>query len=372
MTAPDKPDTDWRDARLEVTFGVRVAAWWSVCFLAIVAALVVLVRLLNGISLVTITVAVAVMITALLEPLVRLLRRWGMPRMLAAVLVFVVGVGAIGLLLWFVVTQVTAASADLKGQLQGAADHIRVWLIDGPMHLKPKEADKYTTDFGITLGEHRDTLLAGFLKTANSAVGILSGAVFALVATLFLLMDDGSIWRWFVRILPPHTRDHANEGGQAAWRTLTAYMRSLVLLAALNALAMVPVMLMAGMQLVVPLAVLLFLGSLVPLIGVLVAGAVVCLVAFVTQGLTTAIIIAVALVLVVQLFGNLLNPIILGKAVDIHPLAILVCVTGGTLVAGIFGAFVAVPLVAVINNVAHAVRRHHATLPGGSTPPQEG
>ena len=110
------------------------------------------------------------------------------------------------------------------------------------------------------------------------------------------------------------------------------------------------------MPLVVPLAVLLFLGSLVPLIGVLVAGVVVCLIAFVSQGLTTAIVVAIALVLIVQLFGNLLNPIILGKAVDIHPLAILVGVTGGTLVAGIFGAFVAVPFVAVVNNAIRAVR----------------
>lgn len=189
---------------------------------------------------------------------------------------------------------------------------------------------------------------------------MLSGGVFCLFATLFMLFDNGRIWGWVVSMFPT-TSTTTQEAGQAGWRTLTAYMRSLVLLAAINAVAMVPVMMIADMPLVVPLAVLLFLGSLVPLIGVLVAGVVVCLIAFVSQGLTTAIVVAIALVLIVQLFGNLLNPIILGKAVDIHPLAILVGVTGGTLVAGIFGAFVAVPFVAVVNNAIRAVREHHGS-----------
>ncbi|MDE9364854.1 AI-2E family transporter [Luteipulveratus sp. YIM 133132] len=357
-------DDGSRDPRLEVPFGVRVAAWWSVCFVAIVLGLVVLIRLLNSISLVTVTMAVAVMITALLEPLVRLLVRAGVPRALAGVGVFVLGIAGLAVAVWFVVSQVTDSAGDIQTQLNQAADDIRNWLITGPLHLSAHDVDEYTTDLGDTISSHRSTIVNGFLQTATSAVGVLSGAVLCLFATLFLVLDDGRIWRWFVRIFPVHARAHANEGGVAAWRTLTVYMRSLVLLAALNSLAMVPVMMIAGMPLVVPMAVLLFLGSLVPLIGVLVAGVVVCLIALVASGLTTAIVMAVALILVVQLFGNLVNPIILGKAVDIHPLAILVCVTGGTILAGIFGAFVAVPLVAVINNVVHAVRRQHRSSTG--------
>ncbi|WP_169787639.1 AI-2E family transporter [Luteipulveratus mongoliensis] len=375
MTAPDSPassaspENGGRDPRLEVAFGVRVAAWWSVCFVAIIVALWLLVRLLNSISLVTITVTVAVMITALLEPAVRFLHRLGVPRALAGILVFVLGIVGLSFLVWFVVTQVTDSSELIQNELQDAAETIRDWLINGPLELKVQDAEKYTTNLGDTLSEHRDTIVNGFLQTANSAIAIISGSVFCLFATLFLMLDDGAIFRWFVRIFPPHTREHVAEGGVAAWKTLTVYMRSLVLLAALNALAMVPVMMIAGMPLVVPLAVLLFLGSLVPLIGVLVAGAVVCLIALVANGITSAIVVGIALVLVVQLFGNLLNPIILGKFVNIHPLAILVTVTAGTLVAGIFGAFVAVPLVAVINNVAHAVRQHHRSLPGNVAEP---
>lgn len=364
-TSPGEGGGIRRDAREEVAYGVRVAAWWSVCFITIVAALYLLISILNKVSLVTITVTVAIMITALLEPLVSLLQRTGLPRALSAILVFVLGIAGLSFLVWFVVTQVTDSAELIQDELQNAAETIRDCLITGPLEMKPVDAEKYTTNLGDTLSEHRDTIVNGFLQTANSAIAVISGAVFCLFATLFLMLDDGGIFRWFVRIFPPHTHDHAVEGGVAAWRTLTAYMRSLVLLAALNALAMVPVMMLVGMPLVVPMAVLLFLGSLVPLIGIIVAGVVVALIALVANGLTSAIIVIVALILIIQLFGNLLNPIILGKAVDIHPLAILVSVTAGTLVAGIFGAFVAVPLVAVINNVAHAIREHHRNLADG-------
>lgn len=351
--------TPTRDPRLEVTFGIRVAAWWSVCFIAIVGALYLLVTVLTKVSLVTITVSTAVMMAALLQPAVGWLARHRVPRPIAAIVVFVLGVGGVSALGWFVATQVASSAPDMKGQLQEAAQSIRDWAINGPLQLHAKDVDKYTTDLGSTLGENRGTLTSGLLETASSAIGVLSGVVFTLFALLFLLFDNGTIWRGFVGLVPPHAQAHAMEAGQAAWRTLTRYMRALVLLAAINALAMVPVMMLADLPMIVPLTILLFLGSLVPLIGIIVAGAVVALIALVSQGLATAVLIIVALVLVVQLFGNLLNPILLGKAVDIHPLAILIGVTAGTILAGVYGAFVAVPLVAVIQNASRAIRAHH-------------
>jgi predicted PurR-regulated permease PerM len=144
--------------------------------------------------------------------------------------------------------------------------------------------------------------------------------------------------------------------GNVAWRTLIAYMRSTVLLALINSFTMVVIMLIAGMPLVVPLGVLLFLGSLIPLLGMLVAGVVVVLVALVTKSVFMALVMAIALVLTVQLEGNLLNPLIMGKAVNIHPLGILMAVTAGTILGGIFGAFIAVPLSAIVNNVVNDIR----------------
>ena len=330
-----------------------------------VAALFVLLNLLNAISLVTITVIVAVMLCALLQPLVGQLTRYGVPRILAAILVFVLGMTTIVGAAWFVVLQITANSSELGTQLVDAMGTIRTWLVTGPPRMSETQVDQMIDDLTRVVTENRASLAQGVFSTANSALIVVSGVVFCLFATLFLMTDDGGIWRWVVRLFPSEARARVAHAGTVAWRTLIAYMRSTVILALINALTMVVIMLFAGMPLVVPLGVLLFLGAMIPLIGMLVAGVVVILVALVTKGLVMAVVMAIALVLTIQLEGNLLNPFILGKAVQIHPLGILMGVTGGTIVGGIFGAFIAVPLVAVLNNVANDV---HALAP--ADPPQ--
>jgi len=335
-----------------VSWGFRVAAAWSLCFLLVMAALFVLLNLLNAVSLVTITVIVGVMISALLQPAAALLMRHGVPRILAAILVFVLGMTALVAAAWFVIQQVTANAAALGSQVTDAVGKIQSWLVTGPPHMSQTQVDRLVNDLTTAVTENRATLAQGAFATANSALVVVSGTVFCLFATLFLMTDDGSIWRWIVGLFPPENRSHVAHAGIVAWRTLIAYMRSTVLLALINAFTMVVIMLFAGMPLVVPLGVLLFLGSMIPLIGMLVAGVVVILVALVTKGLVIALVMLLALFLTVQLEGNLLNPYILGKAVQIHPLGILMAVTAGTILGGIFGAFVAVPLVAILNNVA--------------------
>ena len=339
-----------------VHWGFQVVAAWALRFLIVVAALFVLLNLLNSVSLVTITVIVAVMICALLQPGVELLTHHRVPRILAAILVFVLGVTTFVGASWFVVQQVSANSSELGTQLSDAVGTIRTWLITGPPRMSEHQVNQQIDDLTKAITENRATLAQGAFATANSALTILSGTVFCLFAILFLLTDDGGIWRWVVGLFPHDSRARVAHAGTVAWRTLIAYMRSTVLLALINALTMVVVMLVAGMPLVVPLGVLLFLGSLIPLIGMLVAGVVVVLVALVTKSAVMALVMMLALFLTVQLEGNLLNPYILGKAVRIHPLGILMAVTAGTILGGIFGAFIAVPLVAVLNNVANDIQ----------------
>jgi len=348
-----------------VSWGFQVAAAWALRFLLVVAALFVLLTLLNSVSLVTITVAVAIMISALLQPGVELLTHYGVPRILAAILVFVLGMTTLVGAAWFVVQQVSANSSELGGQLLDAVGKIRNWLVTGPPKMSEHQVQQLIDDLTKTITDNRASLAQGVFATANGALVVIGGGVFCLFAILFLLTDEGGIWRWVVRLFPSEARAKVAHAGNVAWRTLIAYMRSTVLLALINSLTMVVVMLIAGMPLVVPLGVLLFLGSMIPLIGMLVAGAVVVLVALVTKGLVMALVMAIALFLTVQLEGNLLNPLILGKAVQIHPLGILMAVTAGTILGGIFGAFIAVPLVAILNNVANDVH----TIASGESPP---
>jgi len=340
-----------------VSWGLQIAAAWALRFLIVVAALFVLLNMLNAVSLVTITVIVAVMICALLQPAVGWLTRHRVPRTMAAILVFVLGTTTFVGAAWFVVQQVSANSSELGGQLLDAVRTIRNWLVTGPPRMSENRVNQLVDDLTTTITENRASLAQGAFATANSALLVVSGTVFCLFATLFLLTDDGGIWRWVVRLFPSQNQATVSHAGTVAWRTLIKYMRSTVLLALINSLTMVVVMLVARMPLVVPLGVLLFLGSMIPLIGMLVAGVVVVLVALVTKSLVMALVMALALFLTVQLEGNLLNPFILGKAVQIHPLGILIGVTAGTILGGIFGAFIAVPLVAVLNNVASDINR---------------
>ncbi|MHB8184558.1 MAG: AI-2E family transporter [Dermatophilaceae bacterium] len=351
-----------------VSWGLQVAAAWSLRFLIVVAALFVLLNLLNAVSLVTITVIVAVMISALLQPAVGLLTRHRVPRILAAILVFVLGMTALVGAAWFVVQQVSANASALGSQLQDAVTTIRNWLITGPPRMSETQVNQQIDALTKAISDNRAGVAQGVFATANSALGVVGGAVFTLFATLFLMTDDGGIWRWVVRLFPSEARAKVAHAGTVAWRTLIAYMRSTVLLALINSLTMVVVMVIAGMPLVVPLGVLLFLGSMIPLIGMLVTGVVVVLVALVTKSLVMALVMALALVLTIQLEGNLLNPFILGKAVQIHPLGILMGVTAGTILGGIFGAFIAVPLVAVLNNVANDVHGRDMGEPAPDLP----
>jgi predicted PurR-regulated permease PerM len=231
--------------------------------------------------------------------------------------------------------------------------------------MSEHQVNQLVNDLTNTISQNRATLAQGAYATANGALLIISGAVFCLFATLFLLTDDGGIFDWVVRLFPGESRATVAHAGNVAWKTLIAYMRSTVLLAMVNSLTMVVVMIIAGLPLVVPLGVLLFLGSLIPLLGMLVAGVVVVLVALVTKGAFLALVMALALVLTVQLEGNLLNPLIMGKAVNIHPLGILMAVTAGTILGGIFGAFIAVPLAAIVNNVANDLRGPPLAEPAG-------
>ena len=340
--------------------GLRVMANLALRFLLVVAALYVLLLILNAISLVTITVVVALLVSALLQPAVAWLVGRGVPRPVAAIGVFVVGIVTIGVAVWFAISQVASNATLIADQLSNALTAIQDWLVHGPLHLSSQQVDQIGTQLQQALTTNRGSIISGVFATASSAVGVISGGVLCLFAIFFMLLDDGQIWRWVVSLFPDREEPRVVHAGQVAWTTLSAYMRSCVVLAFINSLTMVIVMLVAGMPLVVPLGVLLFLGSLIPLVGMIVAGSVVVLVALVTKSVAVAIVMAVALVLTVQLEGNLLNPWIMGKAVSIHPLAILLAVTGGTILGGVFGAFIAVPFVAVLNNVRTTVRHDAA------------
>jgi predicted PurR-regulated permease PerM len=330
---------------------VRGMAAWSWRFLVIVTAVVVLAYAVWQVRLIVFPVVAALLLAALLVPAVRRLRGWGVHRALAAALVFVGGlivlVGVFTLLTRLLANQFS----DISSNLQGGIDEVRSWLANGPLDLSENQIDEALDNITQAVSDNRDVLAGGAIATATAALEILTGTLLALFTTYFFLYDGERIWRWMVGLFPETAERHVAEAGRRAWRVLTAYVRATLIIAAVDAVGIGLLLGFVGITLWVPLAVLVFFGAFVPIVGATVTGAVAVLVALVTNGGVAALIVLIGVIAIQQLEGHILQPLIMGRFVRIHPLGVVLAVGVGGLVAGIWGTVVAVPLAAVLNVV---------------------
>lgn len=306
------------------------------------------------IPLVTVTLAVAMLLAALLDPIARRLRTAGMPAWAAAVLtVLLLGgiVTGIGFLVGF---RAAGKLRDLTRPLAAGVDRIRVWLVEGPLQLDPQQV----TEMRNAVVDQVYRLTPDPVSAARTAFHVL-GAVVLLVFLLFFVLKDGaSMWAWLLDRVPDRRREQVDGAGRSAWTTLSRYVRGVVVVALIDAVGIGAALLVLGVPLWVSLTLLTFVGAFVPLFGATLSGVVAVLVTLVTNGMTDAIIVLVVVLVVQQVEGNLLQPVIVGRALRLHPVAILVSVTVGTLLWGIAGALFAVPLVAVGYQVTEYLRHH--------------
>jgi predicted PurR-regulated permease PerM len=331
-----------------VPIAVRAAAAWAWRLLLLAFTAVLVGWVLLQLRIVTFAVVAALLLAALLQPAVATLRRLGVPRVLAALVVFLSGIAGLAVLGWLVVSSLANGISDIGASVSGAIEQLRGWLSEGPLALSQDQVNGYIDQIQSAV---RDNLAAGALSTAYLALDVVSSMVIALFTLFFFLHDGRRVWRWVVRVFPGRVHQRVDEAGMQAWDTLTNYVRGVVIVAFLDGSLTGLALLVIGVPLVLPLAVLVFLGAFVPLIGAFVAGGVAVAVALVTKGVTAAVLTLIAVVAVQQLDGNVFQPFLLGRLVKVHPVGIVLAVTVGTLVAGVGGAVVAVPLVAVANTV---------------------
>jgi putative heme transporter len=327
---------------------LAVAAAWGAGALILGVVVLVALRLLVRIAPVTAALVAALLLTALLQPVADGLRRLRAPAAIAAlggVLALLLALGGAVVFVW---RRVAADLPDLRARLADAVDRIRGWLVDGPLSLDRGQVDRLRDDL---VGRLQDTAPSPYAG-ATTALEV-AGSVILALALLFLLLKDGrSMWAWVVGRFPVRTRDRVDEAGREGWDALTAYVRGTVLVAAIDAVGIGLALLLLGVPLALPLIVLTFLGAFVPIVGATVAGAAAVLVALVGGGLTDAVLVLVAVLVVQQLEGNVLQPLIMGRALRLHPFVILVAVAAAGLLGGIAGAVVAVPVVAVTYRAA--------------------
>ncbi|MGW2508162.1 AI-2E family transporter [Streptomyces scopuliridis] len=353
-----------------IPWGMRVAGEAAWRLLVLAGLLWVLMRVIGAVQLVVMAFAAGLLITALLQPTVGWLKRHGMPRALATALTAVAGFVLMGLVGWFVVWQVMENIDDLSNRVTDGINELKRWLLDSPFHVTEGQINDIAKTLSDAVGSNTEKITSAGLQGLTVIVELLTGIVLAMFSTLFLLYDGRKIWHWTLKLVPAQAREGVAGAGPRAWRTLTAYVRGTVLVALIDALFIGLGLYFLNVPLAVPLAVFIFLGAFIPLVGALVSGALAVVVALVTQDVFTALMVLCVVLGVQQIEGHVLQPFILGRAVRVHPLAVVLSVAIGSLVAGIGGAVVAVPLVAVTNTVVGYLRAYSAeqALPDSPAP----
>jgi predicted PurR-regulated permease PerM len=348
--------------------GVRVAGAWAWRLILFAGTAYLMLRVIALLHLVVIPVAVALLLAALFEPAVRGLRNRGVNRSLAAGMVLVGGLtvvsAGLGLIVWTVISQFD----DLSAQVREGVAQIQTWLAGGPLHVSQAQLSSGVDQLLQKVSENQGAITSGAWSTATTLGELLAGLLLVLFTLFFFLRDGAQIWRFLCRLLPRPARVPVARAGHYSWHTLASYVRATVLVALIDAVGIGIGLAVLRIPLALPLAALVFLGAFIPVVGATLSGAVAVLVALVTHGLVSALIVLGLVIAVQQLEGHVLQPLIMGRAVALHPLAVILAIATGVVVAGIIGALVAVPLLAVANTAVRYLAEHPQ---GEPTPDRE-
>jgi putative heme transporter len=348
-----------------VPYGVRATADWTWRLLVIAAGLALVGWIAWEMRVVIFPVVAAVLIAALLAPAVRRLRAAGWNRGLSAAAVVVAFLVLVVGLLTVIGQAVGDQFAEVAERAEEGLQSIQEWLTGPPFNLSPEQFQDWIDRAVAALSQNREAITAGALSTATLAVEVVTGILLGLFSLIFFLYDGDRIWTWLVRLMPRNSRERVYAAGQLAWLTLAQYVRGTVLIAVFDATFISILLLVLGVPLALPLGLLVFFGAFVPLVGAFVTGALAVLVALVANGWLAALIVLVGIIAIQQLEGHVFQPFVLGRMVRVHPLAVVIAVAFGAYAAGIIGAVVAVPLVAVANTVVSYL------VNSGSRPPSE-
>lgn len=329
---------------------MRTAAALSWRFVVVLVAVGVAAWIIGRLAVVTVPLAVAVLFTALLAPLVARLTQWKLPKPLATTIALLLGLAVLGGLLTLVGVTLSAGLPRLQIQVGQSVDTIRNWLRFGPLHVTNDQLQRALTSLGNAIRRNPTAITSGALRTLAVLGKTAAGFLLALFASVFFLSDGKRVWHFLLGGCPRQVRDRVDVAGRRAFASLVGYVWATVLVAAVDALGVAIGLLAVGIPLVVPLAVLVFLGAFVPIVGVVVTGALAVLIALVAKGVIAAFIVLAIVVAVVQLEGHVLQPLLLGRAVRLHPLAVVLGVATGLVVAGIAGALLAVPIISVLHS----------------------
>ena len=340
----------WTDA-----FG-RLASR-SLQIIAVVVVAIAVIYAFLSLSLVTLPVLLALIFASAMFPVVAFLRRHRVPSVLATIIALLAVVVVLGLVGWLIVWAVENQAASLAKSATEGFDQLQGWITTLPFSITDDQIDSVrntVVDF-VTSAQFGSGALAG-----ASAIGsFATGLVLMIVVLFFFLKDGPAIWEFLLRPFKGEQYARARRIGDKTVATLGGYVRGTATVAAVDAIGIGVGLAIIGVPLALPLAVVVFLTAFIPLVGATAAGILAALVALVANGPVAAIWVIVVVVVVNQLEGNFLQPVLMGRTLQLHGLVILVALTAGTILGGVVGAVIAVPLMAVVWGITQVWNGDH-------------
>ena len=334
------------DVTSEVPEPLRVAAAWAWRLIVVGVVLIAIGNVLALLSPVVLPLVIALLIAAPLERFVSLLYRLKVPRTLGAAITVLLLVFAVVGLATAVGASVVQGFASLQTSASRGFDTVTKWLVDGPLHVSSDQINGAVAQIMSTARDHAWGLASSAVSVTSTVGALVAGVILALISLFFFLRDGSEMWQFFVRLAPVRMRKSLDRAGKAGWTSLGHYTQTSAFVALVDAVGIGLGAQLLGVPLALPIGIMVFLFSFVPMFGASISGAVAVLVGLVDGGWVTALLMVGVVLFVQQTEGNILYPWLFGKAASVHPMAILLAVSSGTLLAGLAGAVIAVPILA--------------------------
>jgi predicted PurR-regulated permease PerM len=361
---PEQALVGMPERRVNLAERNRVPSWlqtgaaWSWRLLLLAVAIYLIARILGVLYIVVVPCIAALLLTALLQPLTARLRRAGLPGLAATWATLLIAAAVLGGLGLLVTTRVSADYPTLVAEAKHTTTQVVSLLSGAPFHLKSTTSLKnLLNNIPSYLSKHKSLVEGTVVTGGKIAAEFFGGLVLMLFVTFFLIKDGERIWNWLLGAMRPDTARRIDRAGHASWLAVVYYMRGTVAVAAIHAIVVGVALWIMGVPLAFPLAVLVFLAAFVPLVGLLVAGMLAIIVTLATRGWVDAVILLGVLVIEDQLEAHLLQPQVVGRVIRLHPLAVILSLAIGGVLAGIPGVVVAIPVVAVITRALPELRR---------------
>lgn len=327
---------------------LTIAAAWCWRILVVVSTVLALLLLAARLYLPVLPFFFALLLAALLHPLLAGMRRLRLPRALATWATIAIAVVVLGGVGWFVWTRATSSYAQLTGQVDSLSTQLGGYLSRVPGVDTVQLAQLHQRAISW-MQQHTNTLISGALSFGTVIEKLLTGLLVTLFLTFYFLQEGDRIWSWVVRLFPQGVQPSIRGAGYRSWHVLSGWVVGTALIALFHGVVVGCSLVLLGVPLAVALGVLVFIGSFIPIIGSLLFGGLAVLVTLVSRGVAPALVVVVILLIDSQIEGHLLQPLVVGRAVQLHPVAIVLALTAGGLVGGIFGAIITIPIVASIH-----------------------